>query len=210
MYLPNIDALIKHGISFDWGEIAESPEEPGIYAWFLPNLGGPSPTLGKLFAPVQKQLDQTSALTEVTGRVGTSRLSIRQSVSAEKWEARLPDTEWPFSRIQVESVANLLLALSVLSLPIYIGMTEGQNGLRERLRRHIDGRFIVSAGDPLLENCASKSARILNNPRTLKKCVVACVKITGFPDNAKIIKEVGGFLITNLKTKTITSPLKTV
>jgi hypothetical protein len=26
------------------------PEEPRIYAWFLPNAGGVHPTLGKLFA----------------------------------------------------------------------------------------------------------------------------------------------------------------
>lgn len=200
MYLPNIDTLIKHSITFHWGsEVAESPEEVGIYAWFLPNLGGPSATLGKLFASVQKQLDQTSALTEVTGRVGTSRLSIRQSVGAENWESRLPETEWPFSRIQVENVANLLLALSIFSPPIYVGMAAGQGGLRQRLKQHVEGQIQVLDGDPFLGTFAARVTHIMNDPRVLKKCVVACVKVSGFPDNAKIIREIEHFLIQTLK-----------
>jgi hypothetical protein len=51
MYLPNINALIKHSIPFRRGEdVNDTPEEPRIYAWILSNAGGVHPTLGKLFA----------------------------------------------------------------------------------------------------------------------------------------------------------------
>ena len=93
MHLPNIDALIKHSISFHWGEhVSEAPEEPGVYAWFLPNLGSEFQSLGALFSSVQKRLDRTGALTEVVGRVGSSHLAIRQAVGSEDWEARLAQT----------------------------------------------------------------------------------------------------------------------
>ena len=107
MHLPNIDALIKHSISFHWGEnVSEAPEEPGVYAWFLPNLGSEFQSLGALLSSVQKRLDRTGALTEVVGRVGSSHLAIRQAVGSEDWEARLAEQEWPLSLSQIESAAN--------------------------------------------------------------------------------------------------------
>ncbi len=200
MYLPNIDVLIKHGISFHWGEdVDECPEEPGIYAWFLPNMGGPSKSLGALFASVQKQLAQTSSLTEVVGRVGTSQLSLRQSVGEEDWEARLPESEWPLSRSQVENVGNLLLALSIFSPPIYIGMAAGQGGLRQRLKQHVEGQYQVLDGDPYLGTFAARVTYLMNDPRVLKKCIVACVKISGFPNNQQLVREIEHFLIQTLK-----------
>jgi hypothetical protein len=200
MYLPNIDALIKHSISFHWGEdVSDAPEDPGIYAWFLPNSGGMHSTLGKLFASVQKQLDQTSALTEVTGRVGTSRLSIRQLVSTEDWEERLPEEKWPFSKSEVERVSNLLLALSIFSPPIYVGMAAGEGGLRQRLKQHVDGQYVVTPGDPYLGTFAARVTHAMNDQRILKTCLVACLKISGFPNNAQLIREIEHFLIQSLK-----------
>jgi hypothetical protein len=200
MYRPNIDALIKHSISFYWGgDVGEAPEESGIYAWFLPNHGSPSLSLGKLFASVQKQLDQFSTLTEVVGRVGTSRFAVRQSVSAEDWEQRLPVNKWPITCAQVESVGNLLLALSIFSSPIYVGMAAGQGGLRQRLKQHIDGQYQVLDGDPYLGTFAARVTHLMNDPRVLRKCVVACVKVASFPDNDAIIREIEHFLIQTLK-----------
>lgn len=177
----------------------EAPEEPGVYAWFLPNQGGPSGTLGKLFSSIQKQLDQSSTLTEVIGRVGTSQLSLRQSVGTEDWEDRLPESDWPFSRSQVESVGNLLLALSIFSPPIYIGMAAGQGGLRQRLKQHVEGQYQVLDGDPYLGTFAARVTYLMNDPRVLKKCIVACVKISGFPNNQQLVREIEHFLIQTLK-----------
>lgn len=200
MYLPNIQALIQHSMAFYWGdEVNEAPEEPGVYAWFLPNQGSPSETLGELFASIQKQLDRSSTLTEVVGRVGTSHLALRQAVGAEDWEQRLPKSEWPLSRSQVEDVGNLLLALSIFSPPIYIGMAAGQGGLRQRLKQHVEGQYQVLDGDPYLGSFAARVTHLMNNPRVLKKCIVACVKITGFPQNEKLIREIEHFLIQTLK-----------
>jgi hypothetical protein len=200
MYLPNIDALVKHSISFHWGvEVDDAPEDPGIYAWFLPNHGGPTANIGSLFSSVQKQLDQASALTEVFGRVGTSRLSFRQAVGSEDWEKRLPEEEWPYSRSQVEQVGNLLLALSVFSPPIYIGMAAGQGGLRQRLKQHIEGQYQVLDGDPYLGTFAARVTHIMNDPRVLKKCIVGCMKVTGFSNNSQLIREIEHFLIQTLK-----------
>lgn len=200
MYLPNIHALIQHSISFHWGvDVDDAPLEPGVYAWFLPNHGGPAGTLGKLFASVQKQLDQSSALTEVVGRVGTSQLSLRQAVGSEEWETRLPESDWSLSRSQVEHVGNLLLALSIFSPPIYIGMAAGQGGLRQRLKQHVEGQYQVLDGDPYLGTFAARVTYLMNDPRVLKKCIVACVKITGLPNNAQLIREIEHFLIQTLK-----------
>jgi hypothetical protein len=200
MHLPNIDALIKHSISFHWGEnVAEAPEEPGVYAWFLPNLGSEFQSLGALFSSVQRRLDRTGALTEVVGRVGASHLAIRQAVGAENWEARLPAAEWPLSRNQVEGAANLLLALSIFSPPIYVGMAAGQEGLRQRLRQHVEGQYRVVDGDPYLGSFAARVTHIMNDSHTLKRCLVACVRVTGFPDNQLLIRELEHFLIQTLK-----------
>jgi len=200
MYLPNIDALIKHSISFHWGdEIADAPEDAGIYAWFLPNIGGSVSSLGKLFNSVQKQLNQSSTLTEVIGRVGRSRFAVRQSVSTEDWEERLSDAEWPLSRTQIETVGNLLIAISIFSPPIYIGMAAGQGGLRQRLRQHVDGQYQVIDGDPYLGTFAARVTHLMNDPRVLRKCMVACVKVAGFPDDRKLIREIEHFLIQTLK-----------
>lgn len=200
MYLPNIHSLIQHSITFHWGDdVDDAPEEPGVYAWFLPNLGSPSGTLGKLFASIQKQLDQLSTLTEVVGRVGTSRLSLRQSVGTEDWEKRLPESEWSLSRSQVENVGNLLLALSIFSPPIYIGMAAGQRGLRQRLKQHVEGQYQVLEGDPYLGTFAARVTHLMNDPRVLKKCIVACVKVNGFPNNEQLVREIEHFLIQTLK-----------
>jgi hypothetical protein len=199
-HLPNIDALIKHSFSFYWGsEVDEAPEEGGVYAWFLPNIGGPSVSLGKLFATVQKNVDQFSKLTEVVGRVGTTRLAIRQSTGSEDWEGRIPDSDWPLARTQVECIGNLLLALSIFSPPIYVGMASGEGGLRQRLRQHIDGQYAVYEGDPYLGSFAARVTHLMNDRRTLKRCIVACLKISGFPKNSNLIREIEHFLIQSIK-----------
>lgn len=200
MYQPNIHALIQHSITFYWGsDVDDAPEDPGVYAWFLPNQGSPSGTLAKLFNSIQKHLDHSSTLTEVVGRVGTSQLSLKQSVSAENWDARLPEPEWPLSRSQVENVGNLLLALSIFSPPIYIGMAAGQEGLRQRLKQHVEGQYQVLDGDPYLGTFAARVTHLMNDPRVLKKCIVACVKISGFPNNQQLVREIEHFLIQTLK-----------
>jgi hypothetical protein len=135
----------------------------------------------------------------VTGRVGTSRLSIRQLVSTEDWEERLPEEKWPFSKSEVERVSNLLLALSIFSPPIYVGMAAGEGGLRQRLKQHIDGQYVVTPGDPYLGTFAARVTHAMNDQRILKTCLVACLKISGFPNNAQLIREIEHFLIQSLK-----------
>lgn len=197
----NIDSLIRESFQWYWGDdVDEAPDKPGIYAWFIPHAPTTYETLGKCFASIEDSVKQFTKLTELTGRVGITEVSLKQSTSGENWEARIPPTgAWDLTDTQTEDIANKLLPLSILAPPIYIGKATGKEGLKQRLRAHVTGKIQIDPQDPYLGSFAARVEHLMNNPSQLKKCIVACIPIVELPNNDQLIREIEHFLIRSLR-----------
>lgn len=193
----NIDTLIRDLVQYYWGDdVGDAPKQPGVYAWYIPFFASNYESVGKCFASIEERLSQFAALTELSGRVGNTQVTFRQSNSGEDWESRIPgDGDLQMTSTAIEAFANQITPLSILAAPIYIGKATGKNGLRGRLQSHISGKLRVQNGDPYLGSFAARVEHILNEPSQLKQCIVACMPFSNVSNADRLIGEIEHFLI---------------
>jgi len=181
----DLNKLIPNTLKFFWGKDWEdAPESPGIYAWFIPFKAHDQRTLAEWFTSLDANIETFSQLTRLTGRVGCIDISITTSShGGEDWNSRLEGRdERNLSTQAIETLADLVLALSIFSTPIYVGKACGKGGIRGRLSDHINGRFRLTPDDPYLGTFASRVAHLLENKDSLRDCIVACLPISSVPD----------------------------
>jgi hypothetical protein len=196
MHTPQIDRLIKRSINFCWGsDVDDTPEEPGVYAWFLPFRSSDFTDLPRLFESARSNLESKAALTRVGGKIGASFIEFQQAVPAKEDLRPLSVPENPLSRSQMEQIGDFLLAFSILSPPIYVGMAAGERGLRQRLKQHVSGNFVIAQDDPYLGSFAARVTHIINDPRYLPQCIVAYASLNNLPEKAIASRWLEHFLI---------------
>ena len=145
----------------------EMPDDPGIYAWFLPLEGDDTADLKTLLESLVSRLAAANQLTQAEGETGQHRISIQRTIPELSVNAVLPD----LSSHQIQKAAKILKACSFLSSPIYIGMTV-KMGLRSRIKSHL-----ANPGELHDENWAgsfrSRVAWQTGDSRFLENCMIA-------------------------------------
>ena len=159
-------------------EIDHVPESPGVYAWYIPLRGDDSGSLLEFLGDLHNTLKDYVPLTAL-GAVGAQR-----SISIERNSPEfLPtDAEETLSRElaneSIQAVAQLMLVMSFLAEPVYVGMTRQKGGLRARLKSHLQNpRTLFDEDQAWTGSFSSRAAEVLGRPDGLNGCLVAYISL---------------------------------
>lgn len=171
------DQSVKKTLSFAVAsDLEDVPDEPGIYAWYLPFRGDTSGDLLRYLKSLEANLMHSVPVTAVYGATKQSHFTLQRNVPAFDFTtSNIESLAQSMRPSQVQSLGAAVLALSFLSEPFYIGMTEAQNGLRSRLLQHLAS---VDSFDKDLRWRGSLRTRIahtLKDPAFLSKCIIVYV-----------------------------------
>jgi hypothetical protein len=188
----SFDHLVKTRLGFALASQIDSvPDRPGIYAWYIPLKGDDSGTLLNFVADLQTTLSQYACLSELAA-VGAQRrvLISRNCPSDEPSEA---DTILSngLSNETVQIIAQLMLVMSFLAEPVYVGMTFQQGGLRARLRSHLQNSKDLFDDDPgWTGSFRNRAAQALGVQDGLRNCLIAYLTLPeSFPlENADLVR----------------------
>ncbi len=179
-----LDDDVKRLVGFaEAADLSEVPDEPGIYAWFLPLRGDTSGDAASFVRSVCLGLEEGLPLSEAEAAVGTLDVVARRGMD-ELCDATLSRASAALTSHQVQKMARLVLCCSFLSSPIYVGMTRKQ-GLRTRLQQHLAKPRALSDGR-WLRDFRSRSAAKTGLATYLRRCVIAyaCFRKEEYPVEA--------------------------
>lgn len=151
-------------------DLSEVPDEPGIYAWFLPLRGDTSGDAVSFVRSLCLGLEKGLALSEAQAAVGSLDIVARRGIDDPR-DAVLTRASDKLTSHQLQKVARLLLCCSFLSSPVYVGMTSKQ-GLRTRLQQHLAKPSTLSDGN-WLRDFRSRAAAKTGLDTYLRQCVIA-------------------------------------
>lgn len=171
------DHSVKKTLSFAVAsDLEDVPDEPGLYAWYLPFRGDTSGDLLRYLKSLEANLRYSVPATAVSGASKQSHFTVQRHVpSFDLTTSSIESLAQSMKPSQVQSLGAAVLALSFLSEPFYIGMTEAQGGLRSRLLQHLAS---VESFDKDLRWRGSLRTRIahtLKDPGFLMKCIIVYV-----------------------------------
>jgi len=174
------DKFVKDSIGFAVAsDLEDVPDEPGIYAWYLPLKGDDSADLLRYLKNLQTRVESSIPATQISGAGRQRQFTTGRNPPSFDLGApavqRLSETITS-SKLQV--LANLVLVLSFFSEPIYVGMTEANKGLRSRLKQHLQS--VKSFDDDAKWNgeFRTRIAKVLGDGNFLKQCVIAYMPIS--------------------------------
>lgn len=183
----SFDHLVKTHLGFALASQVDSvPDRPGIYAWYIPLKGDDSGTLLDYVTALQATLGRYVSLSEMAA-VGAQRhvLISRNYPTDEPTEADRALSNG-VSNETVQLIFQLMLVMSFLAEPVYVGMTFQQGGLRARLRSHLQNpRELFEDDSGWSGSFRSRAARALGVGDGLRNCLIAYLTLPeGFPLNS--------------------------
>lgn len=189
MFLHDFDGYVKRNLIFALAnELDAVPEQPGVYAWFLPFEADATVSVRELMRSLCDGLKASTALTQVEADVGATTVALRMAVPSFDLELQAAQAaDQAMTRRQRENLGQLLLALSLLAPPIYVGLARGKRGLRGRLEQHLAGETL----DPQwLGSFHSRVRHVMEDASLLRRCVIACMPLpSGMPPEATRVLE---------------------
>ncbi len=175
----DFDKFVKNSIGFAVAsDLSEVPEEPGIYAWYLPLKGDTGSDLLHYLKSLQGRVESSVAVTEMSASGQQRNFSVSRNPPSFNLAAppvqRLAET---ITSSQLQGLANLVMALSFFSEPIYVGMTAANKGLKSRLGQHLQS--VKSFEDVNWRGqFRTRIVKLLNDKNFLKQCVIAYMPIS--------------------------------
>jgi hypothetical protein len=159
-------------------EIEHVPEVPGVYAWYIPLRGDDSGSLLEFLADLHNTLKDYVPLTALGAE------SAQRVISIERHAPNFAPTETEETLSQqlanesVQAIAQLMLAMSFLAEPVYVGMTRQKGGLRARLKSHLQNpRTLFDDDQGWTGSFRSRAAEALGRPDGLSGCLVAYISL---------------------------------
>lgn len=187
------DQQVKRSIGFCLAsDLEDVPEEPGIYAWYLPMRGDSSSGLLQYLKSLQENIEACSPATSMSGEGRQRRFTLERNPPVfDLGSQAIQILSESLSPSKVQALAKTVLVLSIFAEPIYVGMTEANKGLRSRLRQHLQS---VKSFDHDLRWSGSfrtRIAKVLGESTYLNRCVIAYMPVSslGFGDNATRLLE---------------------
>jgi len=173
------DQSLKSRIGFAIAsDLSDVPNEPGIYAWYLPLKGDDSGGLMDFLKSLESNLKRMIPATEVSGEGRQLCFRVRRNAPRFQLNSK------PILRLEEEmgsrglqNLASLIRFLSILSEPVYIGMTNGEEGLKGRLTQHLQTPSRFDSDERWNGAFNSRIAKILNDRSVLTQCLVAYLPI---------------------------------
>lgn len=173
------DADLKKRFGFvKASDIDDIPDLPGIYAWYLPMKGDDGGDLAHFLKTLEKSISHFSPVTKIEADGTQRKIQIERNV---------PEFDLSISPIQrlsaslgnsqIQQVSKLVLMLSFLTEPFYVGMTDTSNGLKNRIQQHL--MSVKSFDDDKRWTGAFRTriAHVLSEKDALKRCLVAFVTL---------------------------------
>lgn len=163
-----LDRIVKSNLIFGEAEDVDNfPDQPGIYAWFLPLRGYDGGDAGQFLGDLIASMSSAAGLTELDGETGQLSLTVRRRVPSISEGLSTKG----ITSMEVQSAAKLMLCCSFLTAPIYVGMTV-EMGLQARIKSHL-----ANPSELLTDNWAgsfrSRVAKVTGNKSYLNRCLVA-------------------------------------
>lgn len=176
----DFDKFVKGSIGFALAsDLNDVPELPGIYAWYLPLKGDTSSDLLHYLKSLQGRLESAVPATEMSAAGQQRHFSVSRNPPSFDLAAppvqRLAET---ITSSQLQGLASLILALSFLSEPIYVGMTAANKGLRSRLGQHLQSVKSFDGDHNWRGQFRTRIAKVLDDKTFLKQCVIAYMPIS--------------------------------
>lgn len=174
------DKFVKGSIGFTLASDLENvPEEPGIYAWYLPLKGDTSSDLLHYLKSLQSSAESSIPATEMSAAGRQRQFTVTRNPPlfelATPAVQRLSET---ISSSNLQKLARLVLALSFFSEPIYVGMTEANKGLQSRLKQHLQSVKTFDDDAKWRGEFRTRMAKVLGDSSFLKQCVIAYMPIS--------------------------------
>lgn len=189
------DQLVKSSIGFTLAtEIEDVPEEPGIYAWYLPMRGDSSSNLLQYLKSLQQHMKETNPVTSMAGEGRQKRFNLeRNHPSFDLASDVIQELANSLSSSKIQSLASAILILSFFTEPIYVGMTKSGKGLRGRLKQHLQS--VKSFDDDMnwTGSFRTRVAQILNDPDYLKRCLIVYMPMSAVnlsDDSTRLIEHI--------------------
>lgn len=153
-------------------EVDEIPDVPGIYAWYTPLRGDDSGTLRDYLNSLEASFDRYAPLKRLRleGKQKTFQVDATKPSFSQNYVDELSGT---LASTDVQVLSKLVLILSFLSEPFYIGKTD--SSLRGRIKSHLGSPD--SFDDDNLRNVLKNRVFAQTDSRVLQQCLIAYVPL---------------------------------
>ncbi len=159
-------------------ESEDIPELPGIYAWYLPMRGDDGSDLPAFLRSLEKSVSHYAPVTMLEGNGAQRRIQIERNVPEfDVSSAPLQRLTESIGSSQVQQISKLVLMLSFLTEPFYVGMTDSSNGLRNRIQQHLQSVKSFDEDKRWTGSFRTRIAHVLGEKEALKRCLVAFVTL---------------------------------
>lgn len=159
-------------------EIEDIPETPGIYAWYLPMKGDDGGDLAFFLSSLERSISKFSPATRLEAEGTQRRIQIERNHPAFDLQlSAIQRLSASLSNSQIQQLAKLVLMLSFLTEPFYVGMTDASNGLRGRIQNHLQCVKTFDDDSGWTGAFRTRVAQILGEKEALKKCMIAFVTL---------------------------------
>ena len=166
-------SIKKHLLFCDAAEVENLPDDPGIYAWFLPLAGDDSGNLKAMVNSLFTKTDTVRSVTEVEAGVGQFEIVMRRGSPGSLDEPLIQELNAQLTGTDLQVASKYLLLCSFLTAPIYVGMTV-KMGLRERVKSHLQNPRELDDIN-WTGSFRSRVARSTENVNFLRRCLIACL-----------------------------------
>jgi hypothetical protein len=159
-------------------ESEDIPELPGIYAWYLPMRGDDGTDLPAFLKSLEKSIAHFAPVTKLEADGTQRKLQIERNVPEfDLSSAPIQRLATSLSSSQVQQLSKLVLMLSFLTEPFYVGMTDASNGLRNRIQQHLQSVRSFDEDKRWTGAFRTRIAHVLGEKEALKRCLVAFVTL---------------------------------
>mgnify|MGYP006428072441 CR=1 FL=1 len=168
------DASVKNTFSYAMAsDIEDVPDCAGIYAWYLPLLGDDSSDLIRFLTSLQNNSIKYSPASKIEADGQQRRVTVERKPA--NFDLQLEMIQRMASDMSSESVQKLsafVMRMAFISEPIYVGMTTASNGLKSRLKQHLQSVKTFDTDNKWSGSFRTRVAYELKDKDSLKKCVI--------------------------------------
>lgn len=159
-------------------EFADIPEGPGIYAWYLPMRGDDGADLLVFLKSLERSISNFAPVTKLEADGTQRKIYIERNVPEfDLASAPIQRLSTTLSGSQIQQLSKLVLMLSFLTEPFYVGMTDASNGLKNRIQQHLQSVKTFDEDKRWTGAFRTRIAHVLGEKEALKRCLVAFVTL---------------------------------
>ncbi len=147
----------------------------------MPLHGDTSQDLFEFLKTLERNVNRFTPATALSGASKQSLFSVERKPPAFDYSsATVANLASALTPSKLQSLASAVLILSLFAEPIYVGMTAAEQGLRGRLKQHLQSVDSFDAGADWSGAFRTRMASVLRDSTLLSRCVVAYMPMSAF------------------------------